>query len=221
MFQKFFRCSVQKRPSWNFLTAHNFNQGFVQQRRDHGGDIHAAQILHLGPGHGLFVSNDGQGLKRRMAGLTRTFLHLEFHNPGRILGIRPHLIAACNRLNAEAPVFSFVFRLQLQDDFLNIRRLDAPQNLFDFGNGHRLSTRKKQGLHNPFRGFVIHLQGLVQLLHFHAERGHDDSFLGKLREHFLLKLPAQFFELLFLFFFFCFGLHQLTCFKRISPNILG
>lgn len=136
-----------------------------------------------------------------MAGLARSFLHFQLHDPWRVLRIGAHFIAARDFLNAETPVVCLVFGLEIQNDFFDFRRLDAPQNFFDFRNGDRFSAREDKGLHDSLGGFLIHLKGLIQFFHFHAESG-DKSFLGEFREHFLFQFLAQFLQFLLLFFFF-------------------
>lgn len=65
-------------------------------------------------------------------------VHFEPHDPRCELGIRAHFIATCYFLNTEAPAFLFIFRLKIKNDFLDLRRTHASQNLFDLRHCYRL-----------------------------------------------------------------------------------
>lgn len=67
--EKLFGGPVQAGPSGYLQAAALLDELPVQQQADGIGAVHTPDLIHIGPGGGLVVGDDGQHLQRRLAEL--------------------------------------------------------------------------------------------------------------------------------------------------------
>ena len=172
--QKFLGGLVEDRLADDVLAPGCRDQLAVEQRLQHAGALHAADLHDLGRGDGLLVGDHGQGFQRRQRKLERRLEALDEAADGLVvLRLGGHLEAAGHFPDADAVLRLVEFRHQLAEQSLN-----ALDGLLERGghlrHGERLLGHVNDGLQNGLQLRVFHGNGRRRVLRsqqfLHGER---------------------------------------------------
>src|SRR5689334_8408580 len=140
----------------------------VQQRADHSGSVHAANLRNFRRRHRLLVRNHRQRLERRHGQTQRRPQALDepaYHIV--LLRLRVHLVPARHRANLDPALFDRITRHQFIQRRLH-RQLFFAQRLGQLLDRRRLVGRVNNRFQRRFPFFVIHSDSLIPIPYLYS-----------------------------------------------------